>query len=51
MTLDLSSARARLDRANEHLRILDAEIATSYEGSAGEGQPYEIASELRVDHQ
>ncbi len=49
LSLDLTSAHAKLDRAREHLRILDAETAAFYEGSPSEGQPYEIHSEFRPD--
>lgn len=47
MTIDLSSSRAKLDRACEHLRLLDAETAAFYEGTADEGQPYKVRSEYR----
>lgn len=49
MILDLSAPLAKLDRAHEHLRVLDAETATFYGGRPGEGQPYKIRSEYRVD--
>jgi hypothetical protein len=47
MTLDLSSSLAKLDRAHEHLRVLDAETAAFYDGNADEGQPYKVRSEYR----
>jgi hypothetical protein len=49
MTLDLSSSRAKLDRAHEHLRVLHAETAAFYEGNPNEGQPYKVGSEYRAN--
>jgi hypothetical protein len=49
MTLDLSSPRAKLDRAYEHLRALDAETAAFYDGCLEGGHPYEIGAEFRAD--
>jgi len=41
--------RGKLDRAHEHLRVLDTETAAFYKGNAVEGKPYEIESEFRAD--
>jgi hypothetical protein len=49
MPASLTGPFAKLDRAYEHLRVLDAETAAFYEGSADEGQPYEVQSEFRAD--
>lgn len=49
MNPSLSSPRAKIERANEHLRVLDAETARFYEGTAAEGKPYVVESEFRPD--
>jgi hypothetical protein len=45
----LDSPRAKIERAYEHLRVLDAEATAFYEGTAAEGKPYVIRSEFRPD--
>lgn len=45
----LEGPRAKVERANEHLAVLDADTAAFYEGTAAEGKPYEIRSEFRPD--
>lgn len=49
MEPSLKGPRAKLDRANEHLRLLDSETAAFYEGTAAEGKPYVVESEFRPD--
>ncbi len=49
MPASLTGPLAKLDRAYEHLRVLNAETAAFYEGTPDEGQPYEVQSEFRAD--
>lgn len=49
MKPSLSGPRAKIERANEHLRVLDTETARFYEETATEGKPYVVESEFRPE--
>lgn len=49
MEPSLSDPRAKIERANEHLRVLDAETAAFYEGTGTDGKPYVVESEFRPE--
>jgi hypothetical protein len=49
VSASLRSPRAKVERAYEHLHVLDAETAAFYEGTAAEGKPFVVESEFRPD--